>query len=187
MVKKPNDAHIPDPKGVDEARRRFLWQSVGLMAGLIGAGTLGGLATTLAPKRASRQIGRFDLSNLKGGQGATYLYQDVPYLVVHRTQEMLNALAQTEHLADPNSLESVQPAFAKNTHRSLTPPIFVARAVCTHLGCAPSFVGDGFFCPCHRSMFDAAGRVFKNQVAPTNLIVPNYQIESHWLILGEAL
>ena len=109
---------------------------------------------------------------------------------------MLNALARHDNLlADPTSRRSIQPVLARNALHSLVPNQVVLEAVCTHLGCIPSFrpvpgaadLGDswpgGFYCPCHGSKFDFAGRVFKNVPAPTNLTVPPYEIISDSTLL----
>ena len=116
--------------------------------------------------------------------------------------EMLAAL-QKEHtgeLVDPNSQREQQPAYAQNATRSARPDVFVAIGICTHLGCSPSAVPagsnnpglpadwpGGYFCPCHGSKFDAAGRVFRNQPAPTNLEIPPHRYASDTLlVIGEG-
>jgi ubiquinol-cytochrome c reductase iron-sulfur subunit len=116
-----------------------------------------------------------------------------PVWIIRRTPEMLEDLAQIrEKLSDPDSeVETQQPAYAKNKYRSIKPELMVVLGVCTHLGCAPtkkfeqgkaSGVSDdwvgGFFCPCHGSSFDLAGRVYRNVPAPTNLEVPPHSFLS---------
>jgi len=111
--------------------------------------------------------------------------------VIHRTKEMLGNLPKPDaRVADPNSEVDHQPKYAKNEDRSIKPEIFVAVGICTHLGCSPTFRPEiapadlgadwlgGFFCPCHQSKFDLAGRVFKGVPAPTNLVIPPYQFVS---------
>jgi ubiquinol-cytochrome c reductase iron-sulfur subunit len=113
---------------------------------------------------------------------------------------MLAALAQpSPDLVDPNSLRDQQPDYARNATRSVRPVIFVAVGICTHLGCSPSTApagsgnpslpadwAGGFFCPCHGSTFDGAGRVFKNKPAPTNLEIPPHQFVGETrLLIGE--
>jgi ubiquinol-cytochrome c reductase iron-sulfur subunit len=125
----------------------------------------------------------------------------MPVWVVRRTPEMLAALqGHDAELVDPGSLRDQQPADAKNPERSIKPDIFVAVGICTHLGCSPTAVaagtdnpslpGDwvgGYFCPCHGSTFDGAGRVFKDKPAPTNLEVPPYRFASATqLVIGNA-
>jgi ubiquinol-cytochrome c reductase iron-sulfur subunit len=121
-----------------------------------------------------------------------------PVWVINRTKEMLDTLEQiTGELVDPNSeVASQQPEYAVNQYRSRRPEIAVIVGLCTHLGCSPTEklapgasdgVGDdwpgGFFCACHGSKFDLAGRVYKNVPAPTNLRVPPYKFLSDTLIL----
>ncbi len=101
----------------------------------------------------------------------------------------------TAQLADPNSNGSIQPAYAKNETRSIKPALFVAVGICTHLGCSPTYRKDvapadlgpewlgGFFCPCHQSKFDLAGRVFSGVPASTNLVVPPYSFESENVVV----
>ena len=125
-----------------------------------------------------------------------------PVWILHRTPEMLAALAKAEPgLADPGSAEtSQQPDYARNTHRSIKPEYLVAVGICSHLGCSPSdkFAAGaqpslpddwkgGFLCPCHGSTFDMAGRVFKNKPAPDNLEVPDHMYLSDTkLLIGES-
>ena len=119
-----------------------------------------------------------------------------PVFVLRRTQGMLDALSRHDDLlADPLSRRSEQPATTRNDVRSVRPELVVLEAVCTHLGCIPSFratpgapdIGaswpGGFYCPCHRSKFDFAGRVFKNEPAPTSLTVPPHQFSSDSTLL----
>jgi ubiquinol-cytochrome c reductase iron-sulfur subunit len=110
---------------------------------------------------------------------------------------MLAALqGHDDQLADPDSMKDQQPAYARNPARAVKPEVFVAVGICTHLGCSPSNAPagaanpslpadwpGGFFCPCHGSTFDGAGRVFKNKPAPTNLEVPPYRYASDSSIL----
>jgi len=110
---------------------------------------------------------------------------------------MLESLKKVrEKLADPDSEKSIQPAYAKNEHRSIKPEFLIVEGICTHLGCSPSAkfqVGEasglgadwvgGYLCPCHGSMFDLAGRVFKSMPAPTNLPVPPHKYLSDTRVL----
>jgi ubiquinol-cytochrome c reductase iron-sulfur subunit len=118
---------------------------------------------------------------------------------MRRTPEQLAALEQIPGLADPASNRSDQPEYARNTHRSIRPEVLVAVGICTHLGCSPVSVAKGsanpsvpadwpggFFCPCHGSTFDLAGRVFANKPAPTNLeIPPHFYLDDSKLLIGE--
>jgi ubiquinol-cytochrome c reductase iron-sulfur subunit len=122
-----------------------------------------------------------------------------PVWVIRRTKEMLDSLKGAEaRLQDPASKSSEQPKYAENEHRAQKPDVMVMEGVCTHLGCSPQlkptdakaemgadWVG-GFYCPCHGSKFDYAGRVFRGAPAPTNLKVPPYTfVSENVLIIGE--
>ncbi|GAA3541822.1 hypothetical protein GCM10022394_22200 [Zobellella aerophila] len=118
--------------------------------------------------------------------------------VVRRPQELLDALPQHDNqLRDPNSDEPQQPEYAQNAYRSVKPEIFVAVGLCTHLGCSPTYLPDsfgeqvqgvssGFFCPCHGSKFDMAGRVFQGVPAPLNLVIPPYYYVNDTTVLVGA-
>jgi len=120
--------------------------------------------------------------------------------VVRRTAAMLAAVAGHDaQLVDPQSARDQQPDYARNAARAINPEVFVAVGICTHLGCSPTAVAaesgnqgvpsdwpGGFYCPCHGSTFDAAGRVFKNKPAPTNLEIPPYRYLSETrIVIGE--
>ncbi|WP_040507320.1 ubiquinol-cytochrome c reductase iron-sulfur subunit [Gluconobacter morbifer] len=124
-----------------------------------------------------------DLTPLAPGQGMMVQWRNWPVLIQHRTPDMLNALRRPEHLAalrDADSKILQQPRDATNWHRSVRPEYGVLIGICTHLGCVPSFekpgatpqAEGGYFCPCHGSHFDAAGRVLRHAPAPYNLPVP---------------
>ena len=121
-----------------------------------------------------------------------------PVWIIKRTPKMLEELKKVEpNLRDPNSLEDQQPEFARNAFRSEREAIFVAVGICTHLGCSPSDlfgsfaekvegIDNGFFCPCHGSKFDLAGRVFQGVPAPLNLEIPPYYfIDDNTILVGE--
>lgn len=137
-----------------------------------------------------------DIGKLAPGELLVVEWRGKPVWVLRRTKEMLDSLTQTEFmLVDPGSAEPQQPAYATNSHRSVQPELFVAIGICTHLGCSPTkafTAGEpamganwpgGFFCPCHGSTFDFAGRVFKNKPAPTNLEIPPHTYLSDTRIL----
>lgn len=129
-----------------------------------------------------------DLAPVKPGQQMIAKWRGRPIFIVRRTPDelkMLQNAADTSLLRDPNSAETQQPSYAKNWHRSATPEYLVLVGICTHLGCIPEFkpkdaqVGGpswpgGYFCPCHGSKYDLAGRVFSGVPAPYNLPVPPY-------------
>jgi ubiquinol-cytochrome c reductase iron-sulfur subunit len=141
-----------------------------------------------------------DISKIEEGQLIRVAWRGKPVWVLQRSPEVLKTLTTLDgELRDPQSMESSQPELSKNPARSLKPEIFVAVGLCTHLGCSPTFrpevaphdLGEnwkgGFFCPCHGSWFDLAGRVYKGVPAPTNLEVPPYRyVNDTQIIIGEA-
>ena len=163
------------------------------------AGAVGGVATAVPfvssfePSEKAKAAGaavEVDISALKEGEKLTVEWRGKPVWVMRRTPEMLASLEKIEgQLADPNSnrVEYPTPDYAKNRHRSIKPEILVTVGICTHLGCSPvskletgnqpGLGADwqgGFFCPCHGSTFDLAGRVYANKPAPDNLEVPRH-------------
>jgi ubiquinol-cytochrome c reductase iron-sulfur subunit len=129
-----------------------------------------------------------DISKLEPGARLTVEWRGKPVWVVRRTPEMLSKLTGLgSELRDPNSDQDQQPTYAKNTYRSIKPEILVLVGICTHLGCSPTYRPEpgasdlgsnwpgGFFCPCHGSRFDMAGRVFAGVPAPLNMAVPPYR------------
>lgn len=185
---------------IDKGRRRFLTQvstGMGLAGGVVAAAPF---VLSMTPSERARAAGapvEIDISKLEPGQMITEEWRGKPVWILNRTPEMLAGLEKvTSQLADPGSAESEQPEYAQNPYRSLKPEIMVLVGICTHLGCAPvekfavgpeSEMGadwaGGFFCPCHGSKFDLAGRVYVNVPAPTNLAVPPYKFVSDTLIL----
>ncbi len=137
-----------------------------------------------------------DISKLELGQQITVNWRQKPVWVLRRTPQILATLnTLTDRLRDPESrVKSQQPAYARNKYRSIRPEYLVVIAICTHLGCVPSFRPEvapadlgaewmgGYFCPCHGSRFDFAGRVFKGVPAPINLLVPSHRYLSDQLI-----
>jgi ubiquinol-cytochrome c reductase iron-sulfur subunit len=175
---------------VDQGRRRLLVAATALTgtAGVVLAATP--FLASWKPSARAKALGapiEIDISKLEAGAMLNVEWRGQPVWVVRRTPEMLKqVVAATPWLLDPNSDGSVQPAYAKNLDRSVKPEYFVVLGVCTHLGCAPmpkfqpqdlTVSADwpgGFYCPCHGSKFDLAGRVFKGVPAPSNLKVPPY-------------
>jgi ubiquinol-cytochrome c reductase iron-sulfur subunit len=158
--------------------------------------------SSLKPSARAQALGapiEVDVSKIEPGQRITVEWRGKPIYIVRRTPEALAALpGLASKLRDPESQASEQPQYAHNVHRSLVPEIFVVVGVCTHLGCAPLFrpeVGaadlgadwpGGFFCPCHGSRFDMAGRVFAGVPAPLNLAVPPYRfVGDSTLVIGD--
>ena len=185
---------------VDRGRRRFLTavtSGVGVVGGVFAATPF---VLSMTPSERAKAAGapvEIDISKLEPGQMVKEIWRGNPVWVISRTPEMIESLQQVEgELRDPGSAASNQPGFAQNPHRSLKPEIMVLVGICTHLGCSPvqkfavgpeSGISDdwpgGFFCPCHGSKFDLAGRVYQNVPAPTNMVVPPYRYVSDTLIL----
>ena len=196
----PSVPATPSP----DADRRFWVAATGAMAGVAVVTTAIPFVASFAPSERAKAAGgpvEVDLSDLLPGAAKTVEWRGMPVWVVRRTPEMLAALqGHDAELVDPGSLRDQQPADAKNPERSIKADIFVAVGICTHLGCSPTAVaagtdnpslpGDwvgGYFCPCHGSTFDGAGRVFKDKPAPTNLEVPPYRFASATqLVIGNA-
>jgi ubiquinol-cytochrome c reductase iron-sulfur subunit len=178
---------------VDPSRRRFLTNlTSGIGAvGVVFAATP--FVLSMNPSARAKAAGapvEVDISKLEPGQMLTIEWRGKPVWILSRTPEMLSELPKiTDRLSDPASEVPQQPDYAKNDARSIRPEILVLVGICTHLGCSPQqkfaigadpqILGEGwpggFFCPCHGSKFDLAGRVYKGVPAPTNLEVPPHQ------------
>ncbi len=186
---------------VDSRRRLFLTITTGL--GVVGtAFTAAPFVMSMTPSARAKAAGapvEVDISKLEPGTVKIEEWQGKPVWVLNRTPEMLESLKEdVSLLADPNSKKSEQPDYVDPKLRSIKPGIFVVVGICTHLGCSParrleaggaSGLGadwpGGFFCPCHGSKFDLAGRVFKNVPAPTNLVVPSHAYkDENTIIVG---
>ncbi len=187
-------------KSTDNKRRRFLTV---VTSGIGGVGlTLAAapFVQSMSPSARARALGGptpIDISKLAPGQMISDVWRGRPIWILRRTPQILDGLAaNAKFLVDPDSnVETQQPVYAKNLYRSINPEVLVLVGLCTHLGCVPlraftvgkdSGLGDdwpgGFYCPCHGSKFDFAGRVFKNVPAPRNLVVPPYQFINEQLI-----
>lgn len=181
-----------DESTKNPARRRVLRIATGAL------GAVGGLFATvpfirsMGPSARARARGSpvtIDISRVGARRQLSTLWRGQPVWVLHRDDDMLKELDNADlgaRLDDPDSLtESQQPEYARNLYRSIRPEYFVAVGLCTHLGCVPSFRPDigsegeawpgGYFCPCHGSKFDLAGRVYRNVPAPTNLVIPPHR------------
>jgi len=173
---------------IDLSRRKFLTNAT-IATGAVGAAlAVVPFVESWNPSERARAQGmpvELDLSKLEPGQMTMVVWRRSPIYVVRRTPEMVAAIAGHDaELKDPDSKKSEQPAYATNALRSRTPDFLVLVGTCTHLGCLPkqrfakgelypSWPG-GFFCPCHGSRFDLAGRVFDGSPASINLRVPPY-------------
>jgi ubiquinol-cytochrome c reductase iron-sulfur subunit len=190
-------------KGVDKSKRQFLTSAL-TVVGAVGSGYLAvPFLAQMQPSVKAMAAGapvEVDISKMEVGQLIRVAWRGKPVWVLNRTPEVLVTLTTLDsELRDPLSDESDQPESSKNPGRSLKPEIFVAVGLCTHLGCSPTFrpevapvdLGDkwkgGFFCPCHGSWFDLAGRVYRGVPAPTNLEIPPYRyISDTRIIIGEV-
>ena len=190
----------PSDDVVDEKRRQFLLTSSGILGGVGAACALTPFVSSWMPSAKALAAGapvEVDLSRLEPGQQVTVEWRGKPVWIIRRTQEMLASLASHDaQLRDPKSVVDQQPEYAQNKYRSIKPEYLVLVGICTHLGCIPKFkpfeeeLGKdwpgGFYCPCHGSSFDLAGRVFKNVPAPINLAVPPYRfVSDKVIIIGE--
>ncbi len=187
---------------IDLEKRRFLTQTTVALGAAGVAFAAVPFINFLKPGAGTLESGApidVDITKLEPGQMIRVEWRGQPIWVLSRPEEMLATLPKLEPLlSDPDSDESVQPESCKNPHRSIKPEVFVAVGICTHLGCSPTYRPEvappdlgkdwlgGFFCPCHGSRFDLAGRVYKKVPAPTNLVVPPYYYETDTrLIVGE--
>ena len=174
-------------------RRDFLYIATATVGGIGAAATLVPLVDQMNPDASTLAAGgpvELDISKIDEGQQVMIRWRQRPIFVFRRSKQTLDALQGqqlTSQLADPNSDQLQQPPYATNWHRSLKPEIGVIVGICTHLGCIPLFYPNasattpvsnwpgGYFCPCHGSKYDGAGRVFSGVPAPYNLPVPPYR------------
>ncbi|GEN22588.1 ubiquinol-cytochrome c reductase iron-sulfur subunit [Halomonas cupida] len=187
--------------GVNKGRRRFLVGATSVVGAIGAVGVAIPFVASWQPSARARAAGapvQADISKLEPGQRMTVEWRGRPVWVVYRTPEMIE---RTESLgdgilADPQSARPQQPDYAAGPMRSIRPEIGVLVGICTHLGCSPLYKPEpnaedvgaedwpgGFFCPCHGSRFDLAGRVFRNVPAPTNLEVPPYHFVSDTVVV----
>ena len=180
--------------GVNAGRRRFLVAATSVVgaAGAVGAAVpFEGSWFPSAKAKAAGAPVKVNISKIEPGQQIVAEWRGQPVFILNRTEEMLQALPKLNaELADPSSQASVQPEYVNPEARSIKPEILVLVGLCTHLGCSPSFRPEvapadlgaqwlgGYFCPCHGSRYDLAGRVYKSQPAPLNLPVPPHSYES---------
>ncbi len=188
--------------GVDRNRRRFLTTTTAVVGGVGAAFVAVPFIKSMMPSERAKAVGapvEVDISKLQPGQRLIAQWRGKPVLVVRRSEETLEWLKSKEleeKLRDPESeVETQQPPYCNNIHRSIKPENLVLIGICTHLGCSPNYLPPdapsdlgpdwkgGFLCPCHGSKFDMAGRVYKGVPAPTNLVVPPHKYESDTLIV----
>ena len=186
---------------VDRAKRRILLGTAAAMGSIGAAYVAVPFIMSMDPSAKAQAAGapvEVDVSKMDFGQLLTVEWRGKPVWILRRNQAVLDDLNKLkDQLKDPDSQEqSQQPHYAQNAYRSIKPEYMVMIGICTHLGCAPTFRPDiapqdlgeqwrgGFFCPCHGSRYDLAGRVFNGVPAPSNLQVPPYRFvaDTHILI-----
>ncbi|MGH8708743.1 MAG: ubiquinol-cytochrome c reductase iron-sulfur subunit [Burkholderiales bacterium] len=192
---------MSDNQKVDKTRRNLVVATT-VVGGAASVGAAVPFVTSMWPSERAKAAGapvEVDISGIAPGELKVFEWRGKPVWVIRRTPAMLDSLkVAAASLSDPASRASQQPAYAANEYRSLKPDVMVMEGVCTHLGCSPQMKsaeakaemgGDwagGFYCPCHGSKFDLAGRVFRGAPAPTNLPVPPYTFLSEsTLLIGE--
>ena len=184
---------------VDKGKRRFLIGATGVVGGIGGVAAATPFVMSLFPSERAKAAGapvEVDIGKIEPGQKINVEWRGKVVWLVNRTAAMLATLPKLDaKLADPKSEAPQQPAYCKNETRSIKPEMWVAVGICTHLGCSPTFRPElapadlgpewlgGFFCPCHQSKFDLAGRVYKGVPAPTNLVIPPYKYLSDTKIM----
>jgi len=190
---------LPEP-----SRRDFLYVATAAAGAIGAAAALVPLIDQLNPDASTLAAGgavELDLSRVAPGQQVVVFWRERPVFVINRTPQILETLqerALVSQLADPESRERQQPPYADNWHRSAKPEYGILVGICTHLGCIPRFEPrasttdpapnwpGGYFCPCHGSKYDLAGRVFRGVPAPYNLPVPPYRFVSDTMVrIGE--
>lgn len=184
---------------VDQSKRKFLIAATSVAGGVAVAAVAVPFVTSMLPSERAKAAGapvEAEISKIEPGSMITVEWRGKPVWIVNRSQAMLDALAShDDKLSDPKlEVISQQPDYCVNPSRAIKPNIMVLVGICTHLGCSPSpklqTGGDmgadwtgGFFCPCHGSKFDLAGRVFSGSPAPINLVVPPHKYISDSVVL----
>jgi ubiquinol-cytochrome c reductase iron-sulfur subunit len=187
---------------MDDGRRRLL-VATSAAGGAVAVAAAVPFVASLTPSERAKAAGapvEADIGKLTPGEMMTVEWRGKPVWILRRTPEMLESLKKTDPLvSDPNSDKPMQPEYAKNEYRSIKPEYLVTVGICTHLGCSPSSklkagaesgLGDdwhgGFLCPCHGSIFDLAGRVYKSKPAPDNLEIPPHKyLSDAKLLIGD--
>lgn len=182
---------------VNQSRRRFLVAATSAVGGVGAIGAAVPFVSSWNPSAKAKAAGapvKVDISKLEVGQQMTVEWRGKPVWIVRRTPDMLAQLdTLADQLLDPASERPQQPPYAKNTFRSIKEEFLVLVGICTHLGCSPQYLPEvmpdtdfgGFFCPCHGSKFDMAGRAMKGYPAPSNMEVPPYMYEDdNHLVVG---
>jgi ubiquinol-cytochrome c reductase iron-sulfur subunit len=166
---------------------------------ITGAAVVAPFVATLAPSERAKAAGapvEVDISAIKPGEKLNVEWRGKVVWVMKRTAEQIASLDKipVSQLSDADSKKSIQPGYVNAKTRSISPELVVMEGVCTHLGCSPTAkftageLGNdwlgGFYCPCHGSKFDVAGRVYTGSPAPTNLVIPPHKIDGTKLVIG---
>jgi ubiquinol-cytochrome c reductase iron-sulfur subunit len=186
----------------NQGKRQFLVAATTVAGGVAAGAAAVPFVASMLPSERAKAAGapvEVDLSTLAPGERVTVEWQGKPVWIVRRTKDMLDTIRGNDgNVADPQSKKKMQPAYATNEMRAIKEEYLVVVGICTHLGCSP--VGKfakqaegfdpnwqgGFYCPCHGSLFDLAGRVYKNKPAPDNLVVPPHKYLSDTrIVIGE--
>lgn len=182
---------------VNTSRRRFLIGATSVVGGAGAVGIAVPFVASWQPSAKAKAAGapvKYNLGKVEPGAMVTVEWRGQPVYILRRTPEVLETIVASEELlSDPASERPQQPEYAKNEYRSIKEEYLILVGVCTHLGCAPKFRPEagtvtpdwlgGFFCPCHGSKFDLAGRVYKGVPAPSNLVVPPHQYLTDTVVL----
>ncbi len=185
---------------VDTGRRRFLTAATAVVGGAGAVAVAVPFIKSWNPSAKAKAAGapvEVNISKVEPGQLIRVEWRGKPVWVVRRNKDIMDELQNHDNqLRDPNSEEDQQPPYAKNPNRSIKPEIFIAVGICTHLGCSPTYEHDkfeqyvegvrsGFFCACHGSKYDMAGRVFQDVPAPLNLVVPpHHYVDDNTVLIG---
>ena len=187
---------------INKDKRRFLIGATSVVGGIGAVAVAVPFVMSLWPSERAKAAGapvEVDIAKLEPGQKIDVEWRGKVVWIINRTKPMLESLPKLNNvLADPNSNVPQQPPYCKNIHRSIKDAMFVCVGICTHLGCSPTFRPEvapadlgpdwlgGFFCPCHQSKFDLAGRVFRGVPAPTNLVIPPHKYLSDTkIVIGD--
>ena len=191
---------MSEQKKVDKTRRNLV-VATSVVGGAASVGAAVPFVTSMWPSERAKAAGapvEVDISSVAPGELKVVEWRGKPVWVYRRTETMLESIKKSDpRVTDPKSQVPQQPAYAQNEFRSRKPGLMVVVGVCTHLGCSPKeksasdtaemgadWLG-GFYCPCHGSKFDFAGRVYKGSPAPTNLVVPPYEyLSDSTLLIG---
>lgn len=189
-------------KTIDTGKRRFLTAAASVVGGAGAVAVAIPFVSSIAPSARAEAAGApvtVDISQIEDGQLLTIEWRGKPVWIFRRNEDVLNKLSELEpELRDPGSNSQQQPDYAKNKTRSIRDDVMVMVGICTHLGCSPTYRPElapadlganwkgGFFCPCHGSKFDLAGRVYSGLPAPINLEVPPYHFQGdNIVVVGE--